>query len=133
MRESVPNAYIAEVRIGTHATQEVSGLSGFRDRERRANPRTKTSFVVTIRGTDADGHVMDIDTWLDNLSGGGMYVRIPRRITPGARLAVGIRFSEAGTSGRVPRVAGRGVALRVEPTPDGRFGVALAFTKTRVF
>jgi hypothetical protein len=76
---------------------------------------------------------MDIDTWLDNLSGGGMFVRIPRRVKHGARLSVGIRFSEAGTSGRVPRVAGRGVVLRVEPTPDGLFGVALAFTKTRVF
>jgi hypothetical protein len=128
-----PNAYLAEVRIGTHATQEVLGLSDFRDRERRANPRTETSFVVTVRGTDAEGHLMNIDTWLDNLSGGGMYVRLPRRVTPGARRAVGIRFSEAGTSGRVPRVAGRSVALRVEPTSDGRFGVALAFTKTRVF
>jgi hypothetical protein len=133
MRETGPNAYVSKVRIGTHATQEVPGLSDFRDRERRANPRTETSFVVTVRGPDADGHLMDIDTWLDNLSGGGMYVRIPQRVNPGARLAVGIRFAEAGTSGRVPRVAGRGVALRVEAADDGRFGVALAFTTTRVF
>jgi PilZ domain len=123
------------VRIdpGIHATREVPRVSDFRDRERRANPRTNTAFVVTVRGIDSQGEPMNVDTELDNLSGSGMYVRIPRRVERGARLAVGIRFSEAGMSGRVPRVAARGVALRVEPILDGSFGLAIAFTKTRVF
>ena len=108
-------------------------MSHFRDRERRASPRTDTSFVVTIRGIDARGKALDIDTMLDNLSGSGMYVRIPRRVERGEPVAVGIRFAETGTLGRVARVAARGIVVRVDPTPAGEFGLAIAFTKTRVF
>lgn len=108
-------------------------MSDFRDRERRASPRTHTSFAVTIRGNDAHGKALDFDTMLDNLSGSGMYVRIPRRFEPGEPVAVGIRFAETGTLDRVARVAARGIVVRVDPTPDGAFGLAIAFTKTRVF
>jgi hypothetical protein len=108
-------------------------LSDFRDRERRASSRTHTSFAVTIRGKDAHGKALDFDTMLDNLSGSGMYVRIPRRFERGEPVAVGIRFAETGTLDRVARVAARGIVVRVDPTPDGAFGLAIAFTKTRVF
>jgi hypothetical protein len=123
------------VRIDStgHATRGVLVLSDFRDRERRASPRTRTAFVVTIRGVDAHGRALDVDTMLDNLSGSGLYVRIPRRVERGEVVAVGIRFAEAGTLDRVARVAARGVVVRVDPTPDGAFGLAIAFTKTRVF
>lgn len=116
-----------------HATRGVLTLSDFRDRERRASPRTHTSFAVTIRGNDAHGKALDFDTMLDNLSGSGMYVRIPRRFERGEPVAVGIRFAETGTLDRVARVAARGIVVRVDPTPDGAFGLAIAFTKTRVF
>jgi hypothetical protein len=88
--------------------------------------------MVTVRGIDAYGERLDVDTILDNVSGGGMYVRLPTRVERGDPLAVGIRFSE-GSSGRAARVAARGVVLRVDAAPDGAFGVAIAFTKTRVF
>jgi hypothetical protein len=118
---------------GIRATQGVSDLGDFRDRERRVNPRTYTSFTVTVRGVDAYGERLDVHTTLDNVSGGGMYVRLPTRVERGDLLALGIRFSETGSSGRAARVAARGVVLRVDAAPDGAFGVAIAFTKTRVF
>ncbi len=137
MRRPEPPHKVGVVRIdsGVHATRGVLGpeLTSAHPSNVRASPRTHTSFVVTIRGVDAYGQALDVDTMLDNLSGSGMYVRISRSVERGQPVAVGIRFAETGTLGRVARVAARGVVVRVDPTPDGIFGLAIAFTKTRVF
>ncbi len=90
-------------------------------------------FPVTVRGVDATGEPLDIDTVLDNMSGGGLYVRIPRPIERGARLTAGIRVSPSGALERSARIAVRGVVTRVDLTPSGEHGVALAFTKHRIF
>ena len=113
------------------ATREVPGLTDFR--ERRAGARVQLPFPVTVRGIDAIGEPLDIDTVLDNVSRGGLYVRIPRRIEPGAQLAVGIRVSGPCEEGPAARVATRGVVLRVESKPDGDHGLAVEFTRYRVF
>jgi hypothetical protein len=129
-------AYRWQVRInpeGCVRQERLRGLSDLRGQERRASPRTDTSFPATVRGVDATGDILDVETVLDNLSGGGLYVRLQQRVAQGAHLAVGIRLSEAGVPGRAARVAARGVVLRVEPAPDGRFGLAIRFTKSRVF
>ena len=112
-------------------TREVKGLTDFR--ERRGRPRVEQPFPVTVRGVDATGEPLDIDTVLDNMSAGGLYVRIPRRIEPGARLAVGIRLSVPGGQGRKARVAARGVVLRADSTAHGEHGLAIEFTRHRVF
>ncbi|MFN2447141.1 MAG: PilZ domain-containing protein [Vicinamibacterales bacterium] len=101
--------------------------------ERRAKPRLERPFPVTLRGVDAMGEALNIDTVLDNLSPGGLYVRIPRRVEPGAKLSVAIRLSEDGVREQTARLATRGVVLRVESTPNGEYGVALAFTTHRIF
>ena len=108
-------------------------MTDFLERERRGRPRVEQPFPVTVRGVDAMGEPLDIDTVLDNMSVGGLYVRIPRRIEPGARLAVGIRLSERWDERPAARVATRGVVLRVDSKPDGEHGLAVEFTRHRVF
>ena len=108
-------------------------MTDFPDRERRGRPRIERPFPVTVRGVDAMGEPLDIDTVLDNMSVGGLYVRLPRRIEPGAQLAVGIRVSVPWEEGAGARVATRGVVLRVESKSDGDHGLAVEFTRYRVF
>jgi hypothetical protein len=115
------------------ATREVPGVTDFLDRERRGRPRVERPFPVTVRGVDATGEPLDIDTVLDNMSVGGLYVRLPRRIEPGARLAVGIRVSVSGAQERTARVATRSVVKRVESAAGGEHGLAVAFTRHRFF
>ena len=90
-------------------------------------------FPVTVRGVDAMGVPLDVDTVLDNMSVGGLYVRIPRRVEPGAQVTVGIRVSEPWEERPAARVATRGVVLRVESKPDGEHGLAVGFTRYRIF
>ena len=108
-------------------------MTDFPERERRAKPRVQEPFPVTVRGVDATGARLDIDTALDNVSGGGLYVRIPRLIQPGAELVVGIRLSGPGAWQSTARVATRGVVLRVDAKPNREHGVAVTFTRYRVF
>ncbi len=81
-------------------------------RERRAGVRVELRFPVTVRGVDAVGEPLDIDTVLDNVARGGLYLRLPRRVEPGAQLTVGIRVFRplGGEIGGPRRNAGRGAA-----------------------
>lgn len=101
--------------------------------ERRARPRVEQPFPATVRGVDAMGEPLGIDTVLDNISANGLFVRIPRPVEAGATLAVGIRLSVARVEGGGARVATRGLVKRVEHTADGQYGIAVEFVRYRVF
>ena len=100
--------------------------------ERRSALRIELPFPATVRGVDAAGERFKLDSVLDNLSTHGLYVRLPRRVEPGARLLVVVRLSLIPDL-EVPAatVALRGVVLRSEPQPDGRWGLAVQFDRHR--
>lgn len=112
-------------------SREVQGLTEFR--ERRARPRIEEPFPVTVRGVDVAGEKLNIDTVLDNVSGGGLYLRIPTRIELGARLGIGIGLYDPETLELGARVATTGKVVRMESIAPGEHGIAVAFTKYRMF
>jgi hypothetical protein len=100
--------------------------------ERRRHPRLYEPFAVRLRSVDAAGEVFEIDTVLDDFSAGGLYVRLTRRVEPGTRFFAVLRIATGPPSGTsAPYVAVRGVVVRVEPQPDGRYGVGVQFTRHR--
>ncbi|MCZ7572245.1 MAG: PilZ domain-containing protein [Ardenticatenaceae bacterium] len=104
-----------------------------RDRgERRAKPRISEPYPATVRGLDGSGWAFEEETVLDNLSAGGLYLRLPRSIHPGARLFIVFRLSTSPYE-RDPSsvVAVRGVVLRAELQPDGSCGLAVTFRHYR--
>lgn len=105
-------------------------LPSVNEMERRRMIRIDNSFPVKVRGTKANGEQFELDTKLDDLSAGGLYMRIPQVIKEGAELLVLIQLSTAvpinGT--RPPHVAAHGIVRRVERYIDGRCGVAIEFT-----
>jgi hypothetical protein len=107
-------------------------LSDFHERERRRSPRLEYLFPATLRGTDAMGQRLDIDTVLDNISANGLYVRISRRLEPGVAIAVGIALKR-GQWETTGRVALRGIVTRVELPRRGEYGVAIAFSRYRFY
>ena len=96
--------------------------------ERRAKPRIRAPFPVMVRGVDAKGVAFEVNTILDNLSAGGLYLRLARRVEPGAEVSMEIRLSTAPTDGAL-RAVTRGVVLRVEPNLGGACGAAVRFTR----
>ena len=100
--------------------------------ERRRQPRLYEPFSVRLRSVDTDGGTFESDAVLDDFSAGGLYVRLTRRVEPGAKFFAVVRIATGPPSGMpVPRVAVRGVVIRTEPQPDGRYGLGVRFTHHR--
>ena len=100
--------------------------------DRRQQPRIYEQFPVRVEGVDSSGASFDDAVRLDNVSAGGLYLRLAHPVERGARLAVAIRFSTVDLcEASAPRLAVRGVVLRVDPQPGNTFGLAVAFTHHR--
>src|SRR5262245_29330904 len=56
--------------------------------ERRRHPRLRKPFPATVRGVDAYGESFEADTVLDNLSAGGLYLRLGRCVKQKTKLFV---------------------------------------------
>jgi hypothetical protein len=98
--------------------------------ERRRHPRLSKPFPACVCNIDACGQACASATVRDNVSAGGLCVRLRQRLEPGAQLCAVIRLAPSPLAGApAPRVAVRGVVLRVEIQPDGRYGVEVAFTR----
>jgi hypothetical protein len=94
----------------------------------RSKPRIYDPFPVTVKGVDADGETFEFETVIDNISAGGVYLRLTRCVDPGVKLLLVIRLSTAPTDDATAHcVVTTGVVLRAEPKPGGACGVAVAF------
>lgn len=102
-------------------------------RERRGTLRLDTPFPVVVRGRCAAGPRFEEEAVLDNLCADGLYVRIACHQPVGSRLFILVRFT-VGAPCRAPGpgVAIRGVVLRADALPDGRYGVALLSLQHRL-
>jgi hypothetical protein len=110
----------------------VGSLSSVRLEERRRKPRIFEYFPVKVRGMDANGEAFELDATLDNLSAGGLYMRLTRRMEADGRLFIVIRLSAATTDKvSAPHIAVRGRVVRAEQQSPGTYGLAIAFTRHR--
>ena len=102
------------------------------EKERRSHFRLYAPFSLTVCGKDANGEAFRIATVLENISAGGLYVRLERRVEVGARVFTVVHFT-ADQTDMVPgpHVAMRGVVVRTEPLLQDMWGVAVAFTRQR--
>jgi hypothetical protein len=102
--------------------------------ERRFAARVKAPYSARLRGHDSEGQAFKEDTLLDNLSVGGLHLHLKRKLVPGAAVSIAVRLSVAPTR-EIPalRLGARANVLRVEPCADGGYGVAVQFTRRRLF
>jgi hypothetical protein len=95
--------------------------------ERRRQPRRYRPLPITLLAATADRDLVAWGTWLDNLSAGGLYVRLPWPLVLGSPFIA--RLSAVEQPGRLALcVALGGEVLRVEPRRHHRYGTALVIT-----
>ena len=100
--------------------------------ERRGKLRLAGPFFAKTRVADRSGHIFKINTAVENISAGGLYLHLEQPVEPGTVLLVVTQFSSAWErKARVACVATRGPVLRVESGPGGTYGVAVAITHHR--
>ena len=101
--------------------------------ERRAKPRVSTPFRAAVQGTDVNGVHFDVTTTLDNLSAGGLYLRLANEVRVGSRLLVNVHFNgqgDAPLSECCLSLEVYGPVARVDPVPSGFYGVAVTFSSS---
>jgi len=101
--------------------------------ERRFSTRVKVPYHARLSGVDATGRVFKEETVLDDLSVGGVHMRVKRSMPIGASVTISVRLSMAPETETLSlRLAARGTVRRLESQPDGTFGVAVEFTRRRI-
>jgi hypothetical protein len=112
---------------GEERTPSTSGV------ERRTSPRIYDCFPAKVRFKDWSGERFEIETALDNIGFRGLYVRLARRVDPGAYVSVEVRLSSANdASALAPILAIHGEVLRAELQTDGSYGIAIEFHQRRL-
>jgi hypothetical protein len=100
--------------------------------DRRRNLRIQEQFPVKVRGVDVEGRTFDIDTVVENLSSGGLYLKFTRRVALGERLFFVIYMSTGHKEEKAaPIVAAHGKVIRAEMKGNGSIGMGVAFYNHR--
>ena len=82
---------------------------------RRHSERLYGSCQAIVRGVDAEGETFTEATALENVSSGGLFIRLHHSVKPGTKLFVVFAFSTVALQEvQAPRVAARGQVCRVE-------------------
>jgi hypothetical protein len=100
--------------------------------ERRFSSRVSVPYLARVSSVDVEGQSFCEYTRLDNISVGGLYLRLRRGIPKEASVRIAVCLSNAKETAGALRLAARGVVLRTEPQPDGTFGIAVEFSRRRV-
>ena len=87
-------------------------------------------FITRVRGINTTGEPFEVETALDNLSAGGLYIRLGQNVKENTKLELLIHLAESRDA-VAPVVETKGVVLRSEQKPNGEFGIAVKFTRHR--
>ena len=89
------------------------------------------SFQATVHGINERGESFRIDTLIENISAGGLFLWLPQCLEQGATLLIVSQLAKPnnGPAVTAPLVAIHGVVLRARPVQSGLCGVAMKITR----
>jgi PilZ domain len=100
--------------------------------ERRKKPRIYTPFHARVNGVNSRGEAFEASTVLDNMSSGGLYLRVDHDVRLGTQIVVTIRLSTRRIDlVPVANVAVKGVVLRNEEQTNGTYGLGISIHSRR--
>lgn len=106
------------------------------DVDRRQKPRIDCDYPAIIRIHESQGEIIEADATLANISASGMYLRSRRFVSKGNQIFILVRLSKTASknvklSSAIANIAARGQVVRVEPKPDGGYGIAVQLERHR--
>ena len=101
--------------------------------ERRAKPRINCTYPVVLRTHINQGDKIESHATITNISASGFYLRTHNFIPRGQKLFLVARLSNLPAEKNIaPNLAATGQVVRVEPKPDGSYGVAIRMQRYRL-
>jgi hypothetical protein len=100
--------------------------------DRRTKPRLDCTYPVVLRQRQGGGNVVESQATITNISASGMYLRTQHYIPRGQTLFIMARLSNQPSEiASAPNLAATVEVVRVEPKPDGSYGVAVRMQRHR--
>jgi PilZ domain len=100
--------------------------------DRRRALRIDVPFHANVEGVDCAGRHFSIETVLDNIGYGGLYMRMMPDVETGAQLAIDVGlYTASHVTADAPRFSVDGVVVRKEKRAGGAAGVAVTFMNAR--
>lgn len=94
--------------------------------DRRAKPRIACSFPACVHVRNHSGIKYEAQAVLKNMSASGVYLRMKRKTELNETLYIFVKISARHyNQNRGPKIAVQGKVVRIDPIPDGEFGIAV--------
>jgi len=98
------------------------------NQERRRNPRINNPLPIIVRAGNKRSQPYQFNSIAQDISAGGIRAIAPKRLQPGEKINLHIRFSLAeSNSSLAPVASARAVVLRAKERPDGTCVFAASF------
>ncbi len=94
--------------------------------DNRRESRIFSAYPVSVRATNDDGQRLKINTCVDNISSGGLFVQIPYILKKGTQLFAFVNVPKSA------RLAAIGRVVRINNKERGLTGIAVCFSQTRL-
>src|SRR5215470_12127883 len=118
-RNSLGTVHLQPFWPGKTVNDDISSTGSVKKRmnteeERRMSARIEAPYPARLRCVDSDGQHFREESYLQNLSGGGVYLALKRQLKIDGNVSLAIRLSTAPVKeGPTLRLAARGTVLRV--------------------
>src|SRR5215467_2074664 len=97
--------------------------------ERRAKPRSNDALPARVWGVDCEDHPFSFDCHVENISGSGIYLRMPRRMKFSSAISLVVRLLNGPVEGAVAAI--KGIVIRHQMESDGHSGVGIRIVEHR--
>jgi len=97
--------------------------------ERRAKPRSNDSLPARVWGVDIEDQPFSFDCLVHNISGSGLYLRLPRRMKFSSAISLVVRLLNGPVEGAAAAI--KGTVIRDQMDPDGHRGVGIRIVEHR--
>jgi hypothetical protein len=97
--------------------------------ERRAKPRSNDALPARVWGVDIEDEPFSFDCLVDNISGSGIYLRMPRRMKFSSAISLVVRLINGPVEGAAAAI--KGIVIRDQIEDDGHTGVGIRIVEHR--
>ena len=97
--------------------------------ERRAKPRSNDALPARIWGVDSEDQPFSFECLVDNISGSGIYLRMPRRMKFSSAISLVVRLLNGPVEGAAAAI--KGIVIRDHIESDGHRGVGIRIVEHR--
>ena len=97
--------------------------------ERRVKPRSNDALPARVWGVDSEDQPFSFDCSVENISGSGVYLRLPRRMKFSSAISLIVRLLNGPMEGAAAAI--KGVVIRDQVEADGRRGIGIRIVEHR--